>query len=291
MTTTTPTSAPGDVRLGITGAVSVARACCPPGCFTYHAAWRLFRRTGLKGNPTWHTGFYATALAGHRPPTDRPVRVLICAASDETMLAVLSRLLRPCLVTVTLVDACRTPLLLAAAYARHHGIDLRTIHAHAPDLPHLGEPFDIVVTDGLLSLLPHPDDADALLGRLAAALDPTGILLYTTRIAGQSGILEYDRLGRVIQSVTAAAFWPGTAAQRRQLAHQARTRVARPNPFQNPADVQSAFSRHFTTVRMFTRTTPHSVALRLHPATYRGTSSISVGILATTPTTVTDASR
>lgn len=290
MTTTAPTSAPSDARLSIAGAVTAARACCPPRCFTYHAAWRLFRHAGLKGNPTWHTGFYATALDQHSLPDHRPVRALICAASDETMLAVLSRLLHPRHVAVTLVDACRTPLLLAATYARQRSIDLTTVHAHAhgPTRPRR-------------TLRPRGDRRAALTAaqprrrRRAArtarrSLHPAGMLLYTTRIAGPTGTLEYDRLGRVIQGATAAALWPGAAATRRQLAEQARTRIARPNPFKTAADVQAAFVPHFNTVRMFTRTAPHSVALRLHPATYRGTSSISVGITATR-TETTDTNR
>ena len=199
------------------------------------------------------------------------MRVLICAASDETTLAVLSRLLRPRPITVTLIDACRTPLLLAARYARQHHIDLTTTQVRAPYLPVWDQPFDLAVTDGLLSLLPGPGDAGALLARLAAALRPDGLLLYTTRIAGPAGVLEYDRLGRAVQSLTAAACWPGPAAERRRLAQQVRTRTSRPNPFTTPAAVRDAFTPHFDAVRLFTRTAPHSAALRLHPSHHRGT--------------------
>ena len=268
-------------RLTLPGAAATARRYCGPNCFGYHATWRLFRHAGLKGNPSWHTGFYSRVLDTHHPPTDRPVRILICAASDETMLAVLNRLLHPRRLEVTLVDACRTPLLLAAAYAERHHLTLTTRQAHAPDLPAFTTPFDIAVTDGLLSLLAESGDADALLHHLAGVLRPDGLMLYTTRIAG-SDTLEYDRVGRAIQAAATLA-WPGTPAQRRDLARRTWQQRSRPNPFTRPDHVSAAFTTHFAQVRLATRTTAHTLAQRLHPATRRGAGSISVGVAATYP--------
>jgi SAM-dependent methyltransferase len=268
-------------RLTLPGAAATARRYCGPHCFGYHATWRLFRHTGLKGNPRWHTGFYTRALDGHRLPTDRPVRILICAASDETMLAVLARLLHPRRLDVTLVDACRTPLLLAAAYAERHHLTLTTMQAHAPDLPTFDAPFDLAVTDGLLSLLSRPGDSDALLHHLAAVLRPDGLLLYTTRIAG-TGTLEYDRVGRAIQAAAALA-WRGAPAQRRDLARGTWQQRSRPNPFTRPNDVSAAFTAHFAQVRLTISSTAHTVAQRLHPSRRRGAGSISVGVAAAGP--------
>jgi hypothetical protein len=129
-----PLAVPDRLLLTLPGAVAAARAHCEPGCFPYHAAWRLCRRAGLKGHPGWHTGFYAQTLDKHPLPTHRPVRVLICAASDEMMLAVLARLVGARRLLVTLIDACRTPLLLAATYAHHHHhIAVTTVQARAPE--------------------------------------------------------------------------------------------------------------------------------------------------------------
>ncbi|GAA1818315.1 class I SAM-dependent methyltransferase [Planosporangium flavigriseum] len=277
-----PLAVPDRLLLTLPGSVAVARAHCEASCFPYHAAWRLCRRAGLKGHPGWHTGFYAQTLDTHPLPAHQPVRVLICAASDEMMLAVLARLVGARRLLVTLVDSCRTPLLLAAAYARRHHVALTTAQARAPELPDWDTRFDLVITDGLLSLLPHPRDADALLARLAAALDPDGLLLYTTRIA-RSGALEYDRLGRAIQAAAARLAWRGPRDERRDLAHSVRTRRSRPNPFASPDDVRAAFARHFSNIRLISRSRPHTLAVRLHPSTRRGTGSISVGIAATHP--------
>ncbi|NJC74093.1 class I SAM-dependent methyltransferase [Planosporangium thailandense] len=273
---------PDRLVLTLPGAVTAARAHCQPDCFAYHATWRLFRHTGLKGHPGWHAGFYAQALAAHPLPTYRPVRVLICAASDEMMLAVLTRLIGARRLLVTLVDACPTPLRLAAAYAHRHHITLTTVRARAPELPDWHDCFDLVITDGLLSLLPHPHDADALLARLTAALDPDGLLLYTTRIA-PTGTLEYDRLGRAIQATTARLAWPGPRNERRSLARTVRTRRSRPSPFNSPDDVHAAFTQHFRDVRLTTRSRPHTLAVRLHPTTRHGAGSISIGVAATHP--------
>ncbi|MEU7906383.1 hypothetical protein [Actinoplanes sp. NPDC049118] len=269
-------------RLSVPGAALTARHYCQPACFGYHAAWRICRRTGLKGNPRWHVGFYRTALDAHALPAGRLLRVLICAASDETMLAVLARLLPAHRLEVRLVDACRTPLLLAAAYARRHHLTLTTVQAHAPNLPDLDQ-FDLIATDGLLSLLPHRADADALLARLAAALHPDGLLLYTTRLAGTGGVLEYDRAGRALQSAAFRALWRGPTEQRRKLAEEAWQHRSRPNPFSSMREIAAAFGETFSQVRVHTRTQPATTAQRLHPAARRGATSVSVGVAAAAP--------
>lgn len=270
-------------RLMVPGAALTARHHCAPSCLGYHAAWRLCRRAGLKGNPGWHIGFYRTALDGRELPGGRPVRVLICAASDETMLSVLARLLRSHRLDVTLVDACRTPLLLAAAYAHRHRLALSTVQAHVPNLPpDLGQ-FDLIVTDGLLSLLPQRSAADALLAWLADALHADGLLLYTTRLAGAGGVLEYDRLGCALQSAAAGMLWRGPVPSRRMLARQVWQRRSRPNPFTDIRDIAGVFEAAFAQVRVHTRNRPATLAQRLHPAARRGTGSLSIGVAAEAP--------
>src|SRR5690349_551647 len=110
MSDTTPTPSPpvlayarphpgtDNPALSLSGALTAARKNCGGGCFAYHATWRLTRLLGLKGNPAWHEGFYRQALTdtGLLPPrSGRVVRVLVCASADETMLAVLARILTP----------------------------------------------------------------------------------------------------------------------------------------------------------------------------------------------------
>ncbi|WP_239309757.1 MULTISPECIES: class I SAM-dependent methyltransferase [unclassified Frankia] len=273
----------GTVRLSIPGAVAVARRSCSPSCFGYHATWRLFRLTGLKANPAWHARFYHAALADLRDSGGR-LRVLICAASDETMLATLTQLLGRHRFQAHMVDACATPLALAAAYAHQHGIAVTTQQASAPQLPDLPGPFEVAVTDGLLSLLSTQADRDTLLARLASLLTPTGLLLYTTRIAGPAGILEYDRLGRAVQAAAIRVGWPGSPRQRRNAARRIRTQPSRRSPFATPGQAREAFAQHFAHVTVERRSEQPSLALRLHPSAWTGQASYCLDVTAHTPT-------
>ncbi|MFD8560641.1 hypothetical protein ACFV1N_25490 [Streptosporangium canum] len=259
-------------------AFAAARLLCAPGCFPYHATWRAFRLAGLKGSPAWHTGFYAHALASGPARQPQP-RVLVCGSSDETMPRVLATLLSEPIFTVA--DACPTPLALVDAWAARTGIAVATVRSTAPWLAEVTGPFEVIATDGLLSLLLDPADRTALITRLAALLSDDGMLLYTTRIAGPSGRLEYDRPGRLVQALAAAA-WPAPAAERLRLARHRLRQPARPSPFTTPEQVADAFRAAFGQVRPLTRADPPTAALRLHPAflTRRNSTCVAVAALA-----------
>lgn len=261
--------------LTIRGAWTAARENCARNCFCYHASWRLFRRTGLKGNPRWHSAFYQRALAGRQPS-----EALVCGSSDETMPQVLTEL-QPSM-RITVADSCPTPLVLINAWAKETGVQVAALQSEAPELCGIAGPFDLVVTDGLLSLLPGPADRQAVLARLAGLLSDDGLLLYTTRVAGPAGHLEYDRIGRAGQALTATT-WPATSAERMDLARQRLRRPSRPSPFASQNQIASVFRSRFGQVRVFTRSAPPTAALALHPAFLTGRGSVCVGIAATRP--------
>lgn len=269
----------GRSQLTIAGSWRMARRHCERDCFCYHAPWRIFRRLGLKGNPSWHVGFYQRALAGRN--SWRPARALVCATSDETMPALVTRLVPGAHLMVA--DACATPLRLVEAWAAQTGTPVATIRSRAPRLDHVEGPFNLIITDGLLSLLATPDDRDRLIARLSGLLTDNGLLLYTTRIAGTAGgRLEYDLPGRLLQGL-AATTWPGTAREQAQLAIQRWRRSSRPAPYATPDQVGEAFRTAFGTVRVFTRSVPPTLALAAHPAFWTRRGSLCVGIAATHP--------
>lgn len=260
-------------------ALRAARENCGADCFSYHAAWRLFRYTGLKGSPSWHVGFYRRAL-GDLIVAQGPVRVLVCAASDENMAAVLTELFGVDRLSIHMIDACATPLSLARDYASRIGLRLSTHRVRAPALASVSGPFDLIITDGLLSLLPLAEDRQQLLVRAQALLAPTGRLVYTTRIAAGHAPLEFDRLGRLARCLVARWAWPGPATQRRALASQAREQVSRPNPVTSLDELRELIRPYFADVRLFVRTSPPSLPLRLSAATRGGHISASVGVIA-----------
>ncbi|WP_157519144.1 class I SAM-dependent methyltransferase [Herbidospora mongoliensis] len=210
----------------------------------------------------------------------QPSNALVCGSSDETMPQTLSEL-QPGM-QITVADACPTPLTLINAWAKETGEQVSTLQSHAPELSGISGPFDLIVTDGLLSLLPTPASREAVIDRIAGLLSEDGLLLYTTRIAGPAGHLEYDLLGRAGQAL-AATTWPATSAERIQLARQRLRRPSRPSPFTSPGQVADAFRSGFGQVRLFTRAAPPTTALALHPAFVTERGSLCVGIAATQP--------
>lgn len=262
--------------------LQAARRYCSRDCFGYHIAWRLFRRTGLKGNPSWHRGFYRAALQDWTAPGGR-VRVLVAGAADETVLAVLERLIGRDRLEVWLIDACPTPLLAARAYAHRTGLRLTAHRDRVPALATCQGEFDLIITDGLLSLLPDPHQRVATVRRFAQLLAADGLLLYTARIAGRTGVLEYDRLGRQVMAAAALTAWPGPACDRIHLARALRARTSRPVPFTSAGQVAACVGHEFARVRAYTRRAPHTVPLALAPSVRAGHGSISVGIAATGP--------
>lgn len=258
--------------VSLVDAWAAARVHCTPSCFCYHAPWRLFRQAGLKGSPDWHTGFYRQALTGRTPS-----RALVCGSSDETMPRVLARLVPG--VAITVADACAAPLTLVDAWADGAGVDVDTVRSRAPELAEVSGQYDVIVTDGLLSLLPEPADRDALIARLAGLLTDDGVLLYTTRIAGPAGRLEYDRLGRAVQAL-AATTWPAPAAERLQLTRERLRHPSRLSPFTTPGRLADAFRAEFDEVRLFTRAVAPTLALAVHPAFLARRGSVCVGVSA-----------
>lgn len=268
--------------LTLTGTLKTAREHCTD-CFAYHATWRAFRTTGLKGHPGWHREFYRLALHRSRLAYADRLRVLICGASDEAMPATLAGLVGAARLDVHLVDRCTTPLKLAATYAEHTGLNLTTHQATAPELPIFDRPFDLVVTDGLLALLPR-DAVPATITSLAGLLHEDGALAYTARVTQPPRTrLEYDRPGRWIQAATILAAHPDPPHLRRAHAAALLHRPSRTSPFSTPGRVQDAFASAFADTAAYVNRYPASLAQRLHPAHRHGATTWRVGVLAQHP--------
>jgi hypothetical protein len=247
-----------------------ARRSCQPGCFAYHASWPLVRAAGLKASPRWHSDFYRTQLAkaGLLQPNG-PLRVLIAGAADHTVLQVLTQLVDPTRLHVTLVDRCATPLKVATRWATRHDVTLNTHNGEIQHLPAPHTAYDVALTDGLLSLLPSAEQRHQALDQLASAIAPDGLFLYTTRLTVSARPLEYDLLGRILQSL-AATTWPHDSPTRAQLAVDRWHRPARSTPYATAQQLHDDLSTHFTHVHITTNDQPANTAQRLHPNRQRG---------------------
>src|SRR6266542_3823270 len=169
----------------------------------------------------------------------------------------------------------------AATPTGHHRLDLTTQQADVEHLHLGGERYDLIISDGLLSLLGH--NSDQLIGRLARLLTPGGLLAYTTRLTHPGHRLEYDHLGRALQTL-ACLCWPASPAERLRLAARAWSTAVRVSPFTDEHAVRAAFTPPFATVTLHATPSAASLALRLHPLTLTGRGSRRVVVAATNPT-------
>jgi hypothetical protein len=260
-----------------------ARRHCSSDCFGYHATWPLVRAAGIKASPTWHRDFYRLELdaAGFTTGTDR-VRVLIAGTADHTLARVLAGLIEPRRIDLTVIDRCPTPLIATTRHALALGIPaLRVETASIPEHPTVTPAVDVAVTDGLLSLLPDETHRQATLAWLAASLNPGGTLLYTTRLTIDGKPLDFDRLGRAIQT-TAALTWPRHEPRRRALALRTWRRPARAAPYTNVGQLHDEISRHFGLVQIHADPEPPTPALH-HTRGAHSASSAIVRAAATNP--------
>lgn len=129
--------------------------------------------------------------AGRRPPVGS-TEVVIVGSADTNLLAVAAEAvadLGPARYTV--LDRCRTPLALCAAFARQHGLAVETRQF---DMGALGEvvPADAIIMHSLLRFLPeavHP----AVMTGLKRWLKPGGAILFSHRLMPSQPNAPYYR--------------------------------------------------------------------------------------------------
>ena len=160
--------------------------CSPVGsgiaeCASYHGLVQYMRLLDLVSSPQRHGVFYRTTLASLARSGQR--RVLIAGAADYSMLAHVLAAYEDAdeAADVTVLDRCPTPLAMCRWYAAANSVPIRTEVSNVLDLD-CAEPFDVICTDALLTLLSAQEKPLAL-RRLAGALRPGGRLVTTVRIA------------------------------------------------------------------------------------------------------------
>ncbi|WP_152991661.1 class I SAM-dependent methyltransferase [Frankia sp. R43] len=275
-----------------------ARRTCAPGCFGYHATWPACRRLGIKSHPGWHQTFIASSLSGHPDAAIRPLDVVIAGAADDMMLTTLARVALPHPPRIHLIDRCATPLARNTAAALQLGLRLTTEqrdlaaaptatrpgqrHTDSQGWPQAAASADLLVTDGLLSLLPSHAAVDDLLRRVADLLRPGGRFCYTTRLTARPNHnLEYDLIGRILHTGTTLAYQPCKATQRWATARRTWFRPARPAPFTTIDDLVSTVTDAGLAVLDIEHdTAPPSAALAVHPNRLTATASTIVRLRA-----------
>lgn len=184
-------------------------------CAWYHGFWPLIRSLGLGTVPEDHADFYRDAVrtAAVHGPLDR---ILVCGAADHSMPLLVRRITedlghRP---EITVLDRCKTPLVLCRSALDGMAARLKTIHSPVLDAG-LEQPFDLIVTHSFMGYFSEVE-RQALLAQWAAWLKPGGWVLTVNRLRGTRlrsiGFSETEASAFVERIVTAVAARPGTTA-------------------------------------------------------------------------------
>ncbi len=114
------------------------------------------------------------------------IEVVIAGGIDTAMTAIAAHaaavlgieILNRC--RFTLLDLCKTPLLVCEEFAKEHQLNFRGLQC---DLTSVAQPCaaDLIVTHSLLRFIPHADQA-ALLRRIGGWLAPQGRLILSNRV-------------------------------------------------------------------------------------------------------------
>jgi hypothetical protein len=159
---------------------AIAADRCGPDCRAYHGTLQLLRLLGIIATPSRDLDFY-TEAARDALPAGR--RVLISSAADYNMLATT---MAACAAAgfeptaVTVLDRCPTPVALSAWWAARRSLDVAAAVGDITTFTTV-EPYDLITTDSLFTLLP-PDAREQAVVRWHDALSMQGVVATAMRI-------------------------------------------------------------------------------------------------------------
>ncbi|WP_162916817.1 class I SAM-dependent methyltransferase [Dongia deserti] len=193
---------PEDLAANLRLVEALAPAHCS-GCMGYHLA--RARRRLKAGSPdaldrTETIQLLRTCLG---QASHGAVDIVIAGVGDTNLLATCAEAM-PDLAKVrfTVLDRCRTPLVLCEAFARRHGLNVETsqVEVGAPDAAF---PADIILVHSLLRFLPRSAHRAVMLA-LRRWLKPEGMILFSHRLmAGDvmtesCYLAEYESAGPIL---------------------------------------------------------------------------------------------
>jgi hypothetical protein len=118
-------------------------------CDWYHGSWQYLRLLDIVSNPCWHHQFFTEAI---KQKAEGGSSILISGTADYTMLSVIFDALKfeqiqSCEITV--LDTCRTPLLLCDWYASKQNIELMIRNDDIREISK-DQQYDLIITDAFL---------------------------------------------------------------------------------------------------------------------------------------------
>lgn len=156
---------------------------CDDDCAWYHGSWQALRRLGVFQSIRSDDDFFLPTLERLIDGGDR--RILVCGAADYALLARLAAVAdrHRAELEVTVIDRCRTPLMLNAWYAERAGIDLETVCASALDF-RPEKPYDLICTHSFLCFF-DDSERERLVDAWYRWLRPGGNVVTAQRVRPQ----------------------------------------------------------------------------------------------------------
>ena len=148
-------------------------------CAWYHGVWQYLRLCDKASTPTWHFDFYVEELS--RILKDNS-SILISSAADYSTLATVVEVLRELQLeaSITVVDICKTPLILNQWYAEEVNYPVDILHRDIRKL-NLTNAYDLIITDAFLTRF-NKFEKDIVLKQWNKALKSNGYVITTVRV-------------------------------------------------------------------------------------------------------------
>ena len=184
---TDPASCGEDLAYNAQRFSALAPQFCP-GCADYHirvALHRYARTRAILDRPEL-IRLVSKVIADEAARTERTIEIVIAGSADTAMLATAAHAaamlgaetLKRCRFTV--IDRCRTPLLVCEEFAAQHRITFRAHHGDVMSAVPPGA-ADMIITHSVFRFIPHADQP-AVLRRLGSWLTKDGRLVLSNRI-------------------------------------------------------------------------------------------------------------
>lgn len=162
-------------------------------CAWFHGAWLYLRALGIgqSGLPDAHRAFFDAAFGALARDPGSPA-ILISGSADYTMPGAVFGAYRgaPSLPRLTVVDICKTPLLVIAWYAARYGLPIAGCHSDI--LAYEGESvFDAICTHHFFNFF-APESRPALIAKWHGLLRAGGRLVLVNRFGSPGRALERD---------------------------------------------------------------------------------------------------
>lgn len=204
-----PRPCPEDLAENLRLAERLAPIHCT-GCGGYHLA-RARRRVQPGGADALDRPEIVALLRAElarRDASAHPADITIAGSGDTNLLAICAdaaalTAIAPRRVRYSVVDRCRTPLLLCEAFAQTYDLDLRVAQTEmGEDGPAF--PADLILAHSLLRFVPA-DRHRATLRQLRGWLKPGGVMVFSHRLmAPAPGAGEYGDAAELVALLGAA---------------------------------------------------------------------------------------